>query len=71
VKVLFLLTGISQGGVMEEESKDSRRGALKKIGKTASFVVPLMVSFNMNTLAVPASTGSGAGKVSIRAEFPD
>ena len=56
---------------MEEESKDSRRGALKKIGKTASFVVPLMVSFNMNTLAVPASTGSGAGKVSIRAEFPD
>jgi len=44
---------------MEEQNTEklnSRREILKKVGKTAAFVVPTIVTFEVSKLAVAAST---------------
>ena len=53
---------------MDEEVKDSRREALKKVGKAAAFVIPTMVTFQVSKLAVAAS---GTGKINVHVAFPE
>ena len=54
---------------MAEETKDSRREVLKKVGRAAVFVVPTIVTFQTANLAVAASgeVTTGFGKMSVRA----
>jgi len=42
---------------MSEETRDTRRDALKKVGKVAAFVIPTMVTFDISALAVPKASG--------------
>jgi hypothetical protein len=40
---------------MEEKINDSRRSAFKKIGKTAAFVIPTIVTFKVSAITVVPS----------------
>lgn len=44
---------------MNKVEKESRRDLLKKIGKTAAFVIPTMVTFSISSLAVKPSSNNG------------
>jgi hypothetical protein len=44
---------------MTKVEKESRRDLLKRIGKTAAFVIPSMVTFSISSLAVKPSGSHG------------
>ena len=52
--------------IMEEKNEvtlKSRREMLKKVGKTAAFVVPTLITFQISSLAVTASHPSNSNFV--------
>ena len=44
---------------MPEETRDTRRNALKKVGRAAAIAIPTIVTFNVSNLAVAASCPEG------------
>lgn len=53
---------------MSEEARDSRREMLKKVGKTAAFVIPTMITFKLQECKVNASE-TKKSSLRIHAEF--